>query len=62
MGHRHQRDLKGGHKMSTMLQMFGRLFAGLFSAGQTQLDPDAMSLHDWADLPAHHPSGDTAPR
>ncbi|MGB3335584.1 MAG: hypothetical protein WBA73_00245 [Devosia sp.] len=48
--------------MSTMLQMFGRLFAGLFSAGQTQLDPDAMSLHDWADLPAHHPSGDTAPR
>lgn len=47
--------------MSIMLSRFGRLFATLFAAGPSSVDPETMSLRDWADLPAHHPSGDRAP-
>jgi hypothetical protein len=47
--------------MSSLIQQLGRLFAGLFASGPAPLDPDSMSLHDWADLPAHHPVGDRAP-
>ena len=24
-----------------------------------QVDPDAMNVHDWADLPAYHPCAET---
>ena len=44
--------------MSNVITLLGRLFATLFAADQAPLDPDSMSLHDWADLPAHHPVGD----
>lgn len=47
--------------MSSLLQLIGRLFAALSAAAPAQPDPDSMSLRDWADLPAHHPSGDRAP-
>lgn len=47
--------------MSTLMQALGRLFAGLFSADPAPLDPEAMTLRDWADLPAHHPSADRSP-
>lgn len=42
--------------MSTLIHGIGRLFTALFSTDRAPLDPDAMSLHDWADLPPHHPS------
>jgi len=30
--------------------------ARLLAEAQTRdIDPDALSLHDWADLPVHHP-------
>jgi hypothetical protein len=55
------RDPKGGHKMSSLLPRLQRLFAGLFSTPRLPLDPENMSLRDWADLPVHHPSRDRAP-
>ena len=42
--------------MSTLLSQLGRLFAGLFASDTAPVDPEAMTLRDWADLPAHHPS------
>lgn len=47
--------------MSSLVTRLARLVAGLFAADRAPLDPDSMSLHDWADLPAHHPAGDRAP-
>lgn len=47
--------------MSSLLLQLGRLFATLFSSDHAPLDPETMSLHDWADLPAHHPVCDRAP-
>ena len=47
--------------MSTLIHALGRLFATLFSADRAPLDPDSMSLQEWADLPAHHPAVDRAP-
>ncbi|SEP60284.1 hypothetical protein SAMN05428969_0074 [Devosia sp. YR412] len=47
--------------MSNLLKLFHRLVAVMLSTERTTLDPDSMSLHDWADLPAHHPSRDRAP-
>ena len=47
--------------MSSITTLLSRLFAALFASGPAQPDPDNMSLHDWADLPVHHPSGDRAP-
>jgi hypothetical protein len=44
--------------MSSVITLLGRLFATLFSADRAPIDPDSMSLHDWADLPAHHPVAD----
>jgi hypothetical protein len=41
--------------MSSILTRIARLARALFTAGTPPLDPEAMSLHDWADLPTHHP-------
>jgi hypothetical protein len=54
-------DLKGGHKMSTIATLLRRLFTALLEQDPAPVDPDTMSLHDWADLPPHHPAGDRAP-
>lgn len=48
--------------MSSIFQIIARLVAGLFASERPTPDVDAMSLHDWADLPAHHPLGNCAPR
>lgn len=47
--------------MSTLITLLRRLITTLRAADPAQPDPDSMNLHDWADLPAHHPSGDGAP-
>lgn len=36
----------------TMLLWLGRR---LVAAQAREIDPDTLSLHDWADLPVHHP-------
>lgn len=41
--------------MSSLFQIIARLIAGLFAGERVAHDVDSMSLHDWADLPAHHP-------
>ena len=41
--------------MSNLLTIIGRLLAAVFAADRAPLDPESMTLHDWADLPAHHP-------
>ena len=47
--------------MSSLINIVHRLAAALFTAPAILTDPDTMSLHDWADLPAHHPVSDRAP-
>ena len=47
--------------MSNLTAILGRLFAGLFSSDRATLDPESLSLRQWADLPAHHPARDGAP-
>ncbi|WP_332686943.1 hypothetical protein [Devosia sp.] len=47
--------------MSILFARLTRLVAGLFAADRVPLDPDSMSLHDWADLPAHHPLSERTP-
>jgi len=47
--------------MSSLSRKLRRLLAGLFAPAPAPLDPESMSLHDWADLPAHHPRHDRAP-
>ena len=61
MEHCYTEDLKGGHKMSTLLALLGRLAITLFSSDRAPVDPETMSLHDWADLPSHHPVVDRVP-
>lgn len=46
--------------MSNVITLLSRLFTALFTPDQGPIEPDSMSLHDWADLPPHHPSGDSA--
>ena len=46
--------------MSNIITLLSRLFTALLEQDQAPVDPDSMSLHDWADLPAHHPSVDRA--
>ena len=41
--------------MSTALHAFRRLAARFQARRAATPDPDSMSLHDWADLPPHHP-------
>lgn len=41
--------------MSSLAHLVRRLAAALFTTPAIPTDPDTMSLHDWADLPAHHP-------
>ncbi len=48
--------------MSNILTLLNRLFTALLTVDPAQPDPDSMSLHEWADLPAHHPSAERAPR
>jgi hypothetical protein len=47
--------------MSTLIERLGKLVSAIFSTTRAPVDPDAMSVHDWADLPVHHPRGDRAP-
>lgn len=47
--------------MSSLIKTVYRLAAALFTPPATPSDPDMMSLHDWADLPAYHPVSDRAP-
>ncbi len=42
--------------MSNVITLLGRLLNALFAADTAPVEPDGMSLHDWADLPSHHPS------
>ena len=46
--------------MSNIITLLSRLFTALLAQDQASIDPDSLSLHDWADLPAHHPSVDHA--
>ena len=46
--------------MSNVITLLSRLLTALFTSDAVSVEPDSMSLHDWADLPAHHPSGDSA--
>lgn len=41
--------------MSNAITLVRRLVASLFTVPSLPTDPDTMSLHDWADLPVHHP-------
>ena len=41
--------------MSSLIKTVNRLVAALFTTPRIPTDPDTMSLHDWADLPAYHP-------
>ena len=43
--------------IKTAIGWFGRILGG---APARTVDLDAMSLHDWADLPAYHPRVDRA--
>ena len=47
--------------MSSLLNLVHRLVAALFATPRIPTDPETMSLHDWADLPAYHPVSDRAP-
>ena len=38
--------------LKTVIAWLGRLAR---EAQARDIDPDALSLHDWADLPPHHP-------
>jgi hypothetical protein len=42
--------------MSNVITLLSRLLTALFSSDAASVQPDDMSLHDWADLPSHHPS------
>jgi hypothetical protein len=46
--------------MSNVVTLLNRLFTALFAVDSAPVEPDDMSLHDWADLPPHHPSADGA--
>jgi len=47
--------------MFSLLSFIARTLAAVFSARQAAVDPDRLSLQDWADLPHHHPSCERAP-
>ncbi len=47
--------------MSSIATLLKRLRQRLAAARAATPDPEAMSLHDWADLPAYHPASDRAP-
>lgn len=46
--------------MSTLRRLLARLFDARASHSRRPL-PDELALHDWADLPTHHPRCDEAP-
>lgn len=47
--------------MSSILATLKRLWTRLSRDAIATPDPETMSLHDWADLPAYHPRADRAP-
>lgn len=42
-------------RLSPLKHLLHRLVHRDAQARSSERDPDAMSLHDWADLPPHHP-------
>lgn len=48
--------------MSSLSALVRRRVAKWFVAPRQSTHPDTMSLHDWADLPPHHPLCEPAPR
>ena len=47
--------------MSSLIQRLSRIVAALFSARHVPVDPETMSLQEWADLPVYHPLCDRTP-
>ncbi len=47
--------------MSSLRNLLSRLVSGLFASRPGAPDPEQMSFHDWADLPAHHPASERTP-
>lgn len=47
--------------MSNIAALLKRLLACASTPRPATLDPEALSLRDWADLPAYHPGADRAP-
>ena len=41
--------------MSSLFNFLHRLLANLLAEPKPNTDLDGLSLHDWADLPPHHP-------
>jgi hypothetical protein len=41
--------------MFQLLRKLRHWIAARFTPARPSPDPDAMELHDWADLPPHHP-------
>lgn len=39
----------------SMLDRFWRRLAALFAKPPQKLEPEYLSMRDWADLPPHHP-------
>jgi len=46
--------------MSTINSLLKRLAVVFGPAPRSKLDPDTLSLQQWADLPAYHPHRDRA--
>lgn len=44
--------------MSPLKSILLRLGRRIAAPPPQQVDPDAMNVHDWADLPAYHPCAD----
>ena len=44
--------------MSPLKSILLRLGRFIADTRTQQVDPDAMNVHDWADLPAYHPPAD----
>jgi len=47
--------------MSTIFRIVAHWLGALFQSSGEPANPDQMSMHDWADLPVHHPVCDRAP-
>lgn len=46
---------QGDHKMFNLFRLVVQWLGARRQPHQIALEPEAMSLHDWADLPAYHP-------
>lgn len=47
--------------MSNLWNFLTRQLVAWLSSDSKPLEPESMSLRDWADLPPHHPVRDRAP-